>query len=233
MDSSFRDNFELLQHYVIPRELDDEIIFNSIETYPSELGKSIGDTDITNIKFYNKSMDIVELLGFQCDEIGYTDTIPLDRPHFGINYRILRLCNVYGTKDQKASKKRNALQYLTTEVVNNRDINLYDAGQNIRDFMHVEDVCRAIHLVIEKNPLNDIINIGSGIPHKFIDLMTYVRKKSNSISNINFIDPPPFHTTVQVKNMYLDVAKLKNHKFKPKHTIWSGIDEIIGNCKEK
>ena len=28
-----------------------------------------------------------EMLGFECDEIGYRDTIPLDRSHFGINYR--------------------------------------------------------------------------------------------------------------------------------------------------
>jgi nucleoside-diphosphate-sugar epimerase len=152
---------------------------------------------------------------------------------FGINYRILRLCNVYGTADLKASKKRNALQFLIREIVNNRDINLYDAGENIRDFMHVEDICRAINLVIDEAPLNDIINIGSGIPHKFIDIMTYVKEKTNSTSNFNFVDPPEFHKIVQIQDMYLDVTKLKNLKFKPKYTIWNGIDILIDNTKKQ
>jgi len=152
---------------------------------------------------------------------------------FDIDYRIIRLCNVYGTADLKASKKRNALQFLTGEVVNSRDINLYDHGENIRDFMHVEDVSRAIRLVIEKAPLNDVINIGSGIPHKFIEIMTYVREKTNSTSNFNFITPPEFHKIVQVQDMYLDVTKLNNLNFKPKYTIWDGVDVLIENLKEK
>ena len=45
---------------------------------------------------------------------------------FNIKYRIFRLCNVYGVNATKVSIKRNALQYLAGEVVNNRDINLYN-----------------------------------------------------------------------------------------------------------
>ena len=64
----------------------DEVIYNGIETYPSELGKSIGDTDVTNIKFYNKAMYIVELLVFQCDEFSEINIIPLNNPQNGANY---------------------------------------------------------------------------------------------------------------------------------------------------
>jgi len=151
---------------------------------------------------------------------------------FGINYRILRLCNVYGTGDQKASKKRNALQYLVGEVTNNRNINLYDAGENIRDFMHVEDACRAINLVINRCPLNTIVNVGNGIPYKFVDLMGYVKEKTNSKSKFNTVEPPDFHKTVQVKDMYLDVVKLKNIGFKPKYNIWDGLDILMDNLRE-
>ena len=63
------------------------IIYNGIKSYPSELGKSIGDTDLTNIKFYNKAMDIVELLGFECNEFSEVNTIKLTNPHNGANYR--------------------------------------------------------------------------------------------------------------------------------------------------
>jgi len=47
---------------------------------------------------------------------------------YNIKYRILRLCNVCGETDLKVSKKKNALQHLINEVINDRDVNLYDGG---------------------------------------------------------------------------------------------------------
>lgn len=152
---------------------------------------------------------------------------------FDIKYRIMRLCNVYGTADTKASKKQNALQYLITEVVNNRDINLYNGGQNIRDFMHVSDTCTALRHVIKYGHENEIINIGMGIPHRFIDIMSYVRRKVDSTSKFNFIEPPKFHKVVQVEDMYLKVNKLNDLGFKPRYTFWQGIDEIIEAVREE
>ena len=146
---------------------------------------------------------------------------------FGLKYRIIRLCNVYGARDKKASAKKNALQFLVSEVVNSKDINLYDRGENVRDFMHVEDVCRAIRLVIEQLPLNQIINVGSGKPHKMIDLMNYVKKQTGSSSTFNFIEAPPFHKIVQIKNMYLDTSKLQKLGFSPRISVEEGLNRLI------
>ena len=99
---------------------------------------------------------------------------------FDIKYRIFRLCNVYGVTATKVSVKRNALQYLASEVVNGRDISLYNGGNDIRDFMHVDDVCRAIKMCVSNAKINDIINIGSGVPTKFGEVMKYVRSKTGS-----------------------------------------------------
>ena len=152
---------------------------------------------------------------------------------FGIKYRIIRLCNVYGPSDTKVSKKKNALQHLTSEVVKGKDINLYDGGENIRDFMHVDDICRAINLIVKNSSINDIINVGNGKPHKFIDIMNYVKEKTNSSSIFNSIDPPGFHKIVQVQDMYLNVKKLNNLGFRPKYNIWDGLDTLINDTKEK
>lgn len=151
---------------------------------------------------------------------------------FNIKYRILRLSNVYGDGDLKASKQKNALQYLINEVVNERDIALYDGGTNIRDFLHVEDVCDAVNLTLDKLPTNEIINIGSGKPQDLISIMSYVRNQTSSKSNFNFIDAPEFHKVVQIKNMYLEVSKLKNLGFKQKITIYEGVDRLIFAAKK-
>ena len=62
---------------------------------------------------------------------------------FDINYRILRLCNVYGDSDKGVSKKKNALQYLISQLQQNKDIDLYNDGMFYRDYMYVDDVCLA------------------------------------------------------------------------------------------
>lgn len=152
---------------------------------------------------------------------------------FEIEYRIIRLCNVYGPADTKVSKKKNALQYLTNRIVKGESVDLYDGGENIRDFLHIEDVCRAINLIIKNSPKNDIINVGSGIPHKFIDMMSYVKNKTGSESVFTFVKPPRFHKVVQVQDMYLNIDKLKDLGFKPKYNIWKGLDMLIDNMKEK
>lgn len=146
---------------------------------------------------------------------------------FDIKYRIFRLCNVYGVTATKVSVKRNALQYLASEVVNGRDINLYNGGNDIRDFMHVDDVCRAIKMCVSNAKINDIINIGSGVPTKFGEVMKYVRNKTGSKSKFNSVDPPKFHKVVQVKDMYLDVTKLGSLGFSPEKDFWNQIDRII------
>lgn len=152
---------------------------------------------------------------------------------FNIKYRIFRLCNVYGVNATKVSIKRNALQYLANEVVHDRDINLYNGGNDIRDFMHVDDVCSAMKLCMEKSDVNQIINIGSGSPTMFGDVMKYVKEKVNSKSNLKPVEPPEFHKVVQVKDMYLNVEKLKGLGFKPKKNFWQQIDRIIEISKRR
>jgi len=150
---------------------------------------------------------------------------------FDVNYRILRLSNVYGESDLKVSGKRNALQHLIGELAHDRDINLYDDGANIRDFMYVQDVCRALKLCMTKMPVNDIINIGSGKPRRFRDLMEYSKRQLKSKGALIPIVPPKFHDIVQIKDMFLDVTKLKQMGFEEEHTIWEGLDKILETYK--
>jgi len=151
---------------------------------------------------------------------------------YDIKYRIFRLANVYGESDSNVSKKKNALQFLIKELISNRDINLYDGGKHIRDFIYVDDVCCAIKMCMERADVNDIINIGSGRPHQFLDLMTYCKDKTDSKADFIHIKPTEFHNVVQVKNMYLDVTKLKNLGFKQNTSIYDGLDKIINSYLE-
>lgn len=146
---------------------------------------------------------------------------------FKINYRIFRLSNIYGPGDKGVSKKKNALQYLVNEIKANRDINLYYGGNFIRDYMHVDDACRAIRLCMEKAKLNDVINIGSGYPFRFKQLIDSVIYKTGYSGKVLAIEPTEFHKTVQVKDFYLDTRKLKGLGFKPQINIEEGLSQLL------
>ena len=45
---------------------------------------------------------------------------------YNVKYRIIRLCNVLGVGDCKASSKKNALSYMVGLLKNNEDVYLYD-----------------------------------------------------------------------------------------------------------
>ena len=146
---------------------------------------------------------------------------------FGLKYRILRLTNVVGKNDQKVSKKKNALQYMIQCLQNNESIKLYDDGSNIRDFMDVEDCCRAIKTCIDKAPLNEIINISNSEPRTIGEIIDYVKTKLNSTSQIEFISAPEFHKIVQIKNMWLTNDKLLSYGYIPKTNVFQAVDKLL------
>jgi nucleoside-diphosphate-sugar epimerase len=136
---------------------------------------------------------------------------------FGINYRILRLCNIIG-KDAGANSQKNATEYLIERLKRNEEVNVYK-GDNYRNFLFVEDVCRAIKLVLDKGEKDQIYNIGNTESVKLIDIIYYCKKILNSESKINFIDPPLFHQQVQAKDFHMNINKLYSLGFKPKYSL--------------
>lgn len=150
---------------------------------------------------------------------------------FNIKYRIFRLANVVGEGDNKISNKKNALQFLIKEVVHNNEIPLYYGGEVLRDYIYVDDVCNAIRLCLDKSPLNQTVNIGSGVPYRFIDIINKAMTYSNSSSIIKHIDPTNFHNIVQVRHSYLDTTKLRSYGFQIQHDIDSIVRRLVDYYK--
>jgi dTDP-glucose 4,6-dehydratase len=125
------------------------------------------------------------------------------------------------------SRKKNALQFLINEAVHDRDLHLYYGGEVLRDYIYIDDVCSAIKLCLDTAPTNQIINIGSGRPSKFLDIIEKTLEKSNSKSRIIDIQPTVFHNIVQTKHSYLDIKKLKSYGFKQKYSMDNIIDKLV------
>jgi len=146
---------------------------------------------------------------------------------FGIKYRILRLANVVGAGDPKASPRKNALQYMINQMKEHKDINLYEGGELYRDYIHVADVADAIRIVMNRGEVNEIYNIGNGTPLLLKDMVNYAHTKLNSRGKINFIKQPEFHKTVQVLSMWMKTDKLKILGYTPTYNMQQMVEDMI------
>ena len=77
---------------------------------------------------------------------------------FGLNTNITRCSNNYGPFQYP----EKAIPLFTTNLLQNREIPMYGTGSNVRDWLHVNDHCRGIEMVIQKGRSGEIYNIGGG-----------------------------------------------------------------------
>jgi len=94
---------------LLPPTPPNPLIYNGIETFPEELGQSIGDVDLTNIKYYNSPKPLWEILGFDTNLAGtpsheryWKNIIPEDYSIFnreGIDLSNDLVVNIYSEQD--------------------------------------------------------------------------------------------------------------------------------------
>jgi dTDP-glucose 4,6-dehydratase len=77
---------------------------------------------------------------------------------YGMDVRITRCSNNYGPYQYP----EKVIPLFITNLIEGKKVPLYGQGLNIRDWLHVTDHCRGIHLVLTKGKSGDVFNIGGG-----------------------------------------------------------------------
>lgn len=136
----------------------------------------------------------------------------------------LRFFTVYG----EWGRPDMALYKFTHLMVNNKTINLYNYGKNIRDFTHVRDIVDSIIKLINKKnykkPTFEILNLGSNRPIKIIKIIKLLEKNLNIKSKIKFVK----EEIGDAKKTYCDSSKLsRSIKYEFKNNIDSGVKEFV------
>jgi dTDP-glucose 4,6-dehydratase len=77
---------------------------------------------------------------------------------YGMDVRITRCSNNYGP----FQFPEKVIPLFVTNLLDGRPVPLYGDGGNVRDWLHVEDHCRGIRLVLDQGAPGEIYNIGGG-----------------------------------------------------------------------
>jgi dTDP-glucose 4,6-dehydratase len=76
----------------------------------------------------------------------------------GMDVRITRCSNNYGPYQYP----EKVIPLFVTNLLDGLPVPLYGDGRNVRDWLHVDDHCRGIALVLERGRAGEIYNIGGG-----------------------------------------------------------------------
>ena len=134
----------------------------------------------------------------------------------------LRFFTVYGPY----GRPDMALYKFAKSIYDNKQVELFNKGNHIRDFTYIDDIIESIYKILNKknNKLYNIINIGNGNP---VNLINFIKEIENYIGKklkfkkINIQKGDVYKTHASITKLY----KLIN--FKPKTSTKTGIKKFL------
>ena len=122
---------------------------------------------------------------------------------------------------------------MINNIVNEKPLPVYGKGENIRDWLHVEDHASAIDLVFHQGKTGETYNIGGVNEWRNIDLVTHLcdvmdkkleRTPGTSRKLISFVVDRKGHDA----RYAIDIEKIKTElNWAPQHSFESGLDMTV------
>lgn len=140
---------------------------------------------------------------------------------YGLPVTVTRCSNNYGPRQFP----EKIIPLFVTNLMDNRTIPLYGDGQNIRDWLHVDDHCRGILLVLAGGRPGEIYNIGGGteLTNKELtyQLLALMGKDESSIQ-------PVADRLGHDRRYSVDCGKIRNELgYNPQVPFAQGLAEVV------
>jgi dTDP-glucose 4,6-dehydratase len=101
---------------------------------------------------------------------------------------------------------------------------IYGNGSNVREWLHVQDHCRAILLVLKKGVSGEVYNIGSGVEKSNLEIFAKIKEIVNDEeANFKFVSDRLGHDY----RYSVDDKKIKSLGFIPKVNFDLGLANTV------
>ncbi|TGA99819.1 dTDP-glucose 4,6-dehydratase [Sporolactobacillus shoreae] len=137
---------------------------------------------------------------------------------YGMNVNITRCSNNYGPYHFP----EKLIPLMITNALEGKELPVYGDGQNVRDWLYVEDHCAAIDLVLQKGKPGEVYNIGGHNEKRNIDIVELIvdtlGKSRDLIKHVSdrlghdrryAIDPTKIETELGWKSQYMFETGIK------------------------
>lgn len=101
--------------------------------------------------------------------------------NYGLDYLIFRFFNIYGPH-----QTTGLIPTIYKRLISNSPIDVYGNGDQVRDYVYIEDVIPIFHKSITRNIKNSIVNIGTGIGTTVLEIINMAAEILTVKPQLNF-----------------------------------------------
>ena len=139
---------------------------------------------------------------------------------YGLPVVIVRASNTYGRRQYP----EKLIPLFVTNAIDRRPLPLYGDGLNVRDWLHVDDHCRAIDLLLDRGRPGEAYNVGGGNTVTNLDLTHRIlRALDRPAALVTPVADRPGHD----RRYHLDTAKLRALGWRPRTGFDDGLQSTI------
>ena len=127
---------------------------------------------------------------------------------FGIRSCSLRLTNVYGPRQLVKHNRQGFIGWFIRLAVENREIEIFGDGSQLRDFVFVDDAVEAFLLAGASDACDGgIYNVGGAEPISLRDLVQRLFRAAGT-GRVRYVDWPREKKAIDIGDFYADSTKL-------------------------
>jgi dTDP-L-rhamnose 4-epimerase len=144
---------------------------------------------------------------------------------YGIPTTALRLFNVYGSRQALSNPYTGVAAVFCARLLNDRPPLIFEDGLQKRDFVHVQDVARAIVSATEKPVPGEAINIGSGNSVSVIEVAETLAHEMRKNILPKILGK---YRQGDIRHCFADISKARRLLgWEPSRTFRQGVPELV------
>jgi dTDP-glucose 4,6-dehydratase len=139
---------------------------------------------------------------------------------YGLPISVTRCSNNYGPYQFP----EKVIPLFVTNLIDGKQVPLYGDGLNVRDWLHVDDHCRGIQLVLERGAAGEFYNIGGGrelTNKELTDLL--LQATGRDWDAVDYVTDRLGHD----RRYSVDHSKLAALGYRPAHSFEDGLAETV------
>lgn len=169
---------------------------------------------------------------YAATKLAQEDLVRIATKALGISAVIFRFQNVYGEGQSLKNPYTGILSIFSNQLRSGVAVNLYEDGQESRDFIHVSDVARAVFLGVTGDGANgSTLNVGSGQATTVERIALLLKERFGS-------ETQPLvsgqYRLGDIRHGYADTAAIhKKLGFSPEISLEQGLDRFVAWVKQQ
>jgi dTDP-L-rhamnose 4-epimerase len=162
---------------------------------------------------------------YAATKLAQEDLIRIVCGSLGIGYALLRFQNVYGERQSLQNPYTGILSIFSTRIRRGTELPLFEDGEESRDFVHVEDVARAVFASLRSDqPVNSVINVGSGVG---TSVRTVAEELSRALGREPQVKVTGEYRVGDIRHNFADITKLRTLLgIEPQVTLRTGLKRL-------